>query len=69
MSKVADAEGIPSPAPTTTASVPVMDDAGGATPPETTGHGEAEVSETLGGQEEEKDLLDRIKDALPGREE
>jgi ferredoxin-nitrate reductase len=47
VTKVADAEGVPSPAPTTTASAPVTNGTGGPTPSETTGHGEAEVKETV----------------------
>jgi ferredoxin-nitrate reductase len=47
--KVADAEGVPSPAPTTTASVPVSDAASGPTPTETVGGDEAEVKETIRG--------------------
>ena len=46
VSKVADADGEASPAPTTTASVPVADGAGGSTPTETVGGDEAEVKET-----------------------
>src|SRR5215204_4252432 len=47
VSKVADADGEPSPAPTTTASAPVANGAGGPTPAETVGGDEAEVKETL----------------------
>lgn len=47
VSKVADADGEPSPAPTTTASAPVTNVTGGPVPPETVGYGEAEVKETV----------------------
>jgi len=47
VTKVADADGVPSPAPTTTASAPVADDVGGLIPAETAGYGEAEVTETI----------------------
>jgi anaerobic selenocysteine-containing dehydrogenase len=47
VSKVADANGEASPAPTTTASVPVTDGAGGPTPTETVGGDEAEAKETV----------------------
>jgi predicted molibdopterin-dependent oxidoreductase YjgC len=47
VTKVADSNGEPAPAPTTTASAPVTNGTGGPTPPETTGHGEAEVKETV----------------------
>jgi ferredoxin-nitrate reductase len=50
VTKVADAEGVPSSAPTTTASAPVADDAGDPAPAETTGHGEAEVTEKIRGE-------------------
>jgi ferredoxin-nitrate reductase len=66
VSKVADAEGAPAPAPTTTASAP----ASTGSVPETVGGDEAEVKETVGKhQEEEKDLIDRARDTLTGREE
>ncbi len=47
VTKVADADGEPSPAPTTTASAPIVDGVGGLIPAETAGHGEAEVTETI----------------------
>ena len=47
VSKVADAGGEPSPAPTTTASVPVVEGAVGSAPTETAGGDEAEVKETV----------------------
>ncbi|HZC19291.1 MAG TPA: molybdopterin dinucleotide binding domain-containing protein, partial [Rubrobacteraceae bacterium] len=49
VTKVADANGEASPAPTTTASAPVTNGAGGPTPSETAGQGEAEVRETVKG--------------------
>jgi anaerobic selenocysteine-containing dehydrogenase len=68
-----DADNEPSPAPTTTASAPVTNGAGGLVPAGTAGGGEAEVKETIGGhtkgEQEEEGLLDRIKGALPVREE
>jgi ferredoxin-nitrate reductase len=45
VSKVADADGEPSRAPTTTASAPIGNDSFGLTPPATAGAGEAEVTE------------------------
>jgi ferredoxin-nitrate reductase len=45
VSKVADADGEPSRAPTTTASAPTGNDSFGLTPPATAGDGEAEVTE------------------------
>jgi ferredoxin-nitrate reductase len=48
VSKVADADGQPSPAPTTTASAPVVDGPDGPVPAETVGGYEAEVKETVG---------------------
>jgi hypothetical protein len=47
VTKVADADGEPSSAPTTTASAPVSGCSGGPTPAATTGSGEAEVTETV----------------------
>ena len=47
VTKVADADGEASPAPTTAASAPVTNGAGGPSPSETAGHGEAEVKETI----------------------
>jgi ferredoxin-nitrate reductase len=48
VSKVADSDGQPSPAPTTTASAPIVDGAEGLAPTETAGGDEAEVTETVG---------------------
>lgn len=45
VTKVGDAEGAPSPAPTTTASAPV----GNGSVPQTAGGRDAEVEETIGG--------------------
>jgi ferredoxin-nitrate reductase len=47
VSKIADAEGVPAPAPTNTASAPVANGSSGPTPPTTAGNGEAEVTETV----------------------
>jgi ferredoxin-nitrate reductase len=47
VTKIAGAQGEPSPAPTTTASAPVANGPGGPTPPATVGYGEAEVQETV----------------------
>jgi anaerobic selenocysteine-containing dehydrogenase len=47
VTKIAEAGGEPSPAPTTTASAPVAEGSGGPAPRETTGGGAAEVTETV----------------------
>ncbi len=47
VTKIADAEGEPSPAPITTASAPVPGDPNGPTPAATTGNGAADVTETV----------------------
>jgi anaerobic selenocysteine-containing dehydrogenase len=50
VTKVADSNGEPAPASTTTASAPGADDFRGPTPPATTGNGEAEVTEKIPGE-------------------
>ncbi len=50
VTKVADADGVPSTAPTIGASAPVRNGAGGPVPAETVGQGEAEVEESTEGQ-------------------
>jgi anaerobic selenocysteine-containing dehydrogenase len=49
VTKVADANGKASPAPTNTASAPVAEGSGGPTPAATTGNGAAEATETVKG--------------------
>jgi anaerobic selenocysteine-containing dehydrogenase len=49
VTKVADAGGEPSPAPTTTASAPVDNGSGGPVSPATVGHGRAGANEAIGG--------------------
>ena len=49
VTKVAGANGEPSPAPTTTASAPVDNGLGGPVPPATVGYGAAEATETVKG--------------------
>jgi ferredoxin-nitrate reductase len=49
VTKVADADSEPSPAPTIGAPAPFLTGAGGPTPPDTAGGGEAEVQETVKG--------------------
>jgi ferredoxin-nitrate reductase len=78
VSKIADADGEASSAPTTTASAPVGSSTGGPSPAITTGNGAAEVTETVGRNAEEAHgedkglvdrVIDRVKDTLTGREE
>jgi anaerobic selenocysteine-containing dehydrogenase len=75
VTKIADSSGTPAPAPTTTASAPVSGSFDGPAPAPTTGGGSAEVTETMETQtegreqEEEKGLIDRVKDTLIGRED